>query len=117
MPVHTTQPLTTYITERELPQDGDTRVFEFVLSYQVERSNELAAFRWRWRYSKTQQVLYGNAGLSGYKDRHARELQSFVRQILRELKDKGERLYSIDGQQTRVRGEAGAELTMPSSRP
>jgi hypothetical protein len=42
--------------------------------------------------------------------------QPFVRQILRELKDKRERLYSTDGRQMPIRGNA-VGLALPSAQP
>jgi hypothetical protein len=106
MTISTSRPLGTYITERELPPTRDARMFELLLLYQVEES-EQAAFRWRWTYTAEQEAIdRKSGGGDGCRARHALEKQAFIRQVLRELRDRGEKLYSVEGRPMPVRGKA-----------
>jgi hypothetical protein len=107
MTIATKKPLGAYITERELPRTTAGRVFELLLPYQVEASEKATVFRWRWTYTDTQSAIDSESGITnGHRARHVLEKQAFIRQIIRELRQKGERLYSLDGQKIPVRGKA-----------
>jgi len=107
MTITTSQPLGAYITERELPRAAEGRVFELLLPYRIEGSEQATVFRWRWRYTDAQRALDAQIGIiNGQRARHALEKQAFIRQVLRELRERGERLYSIEGQKIPVRGKA-----------
>jgi hypothetical protein len=107
MTITTLQPLGAYITERELPRTADARVFELLLPYQVEASNQFTVFRWRWTYTDAQKAIDAKNGITrGQRARHALEKQAFIRQVQRELRERGEKLYSVDGQKMPVRGKA-----------
>jgi hypothetical protein len=81
-------------------------MFELLLLYQVEES-EQAAFRWRWTYTAEQEAIdRKSGGGDGCRARHALEKQAFIRQVLRELRDRGEKLYSVEGRPMPVRGKA-----------
>jgi hypothetical protein len=97
MTIHTSKPLAAYITERELPRTGDARVFELLLPYQVEESKQATVFRWGWTYTGTQEAIDRTSGINGCRARHAIEKHAFIRQVLRELKGRGEKLYSVEG--------------------
>jgi len=106
MTIATSQPLGAYITERELARTADSRVFELLLPYQVEGSKQATTFRWRWTYTDAQSASDVRIGIiAGQRARHALEKQAFIRQVLRELRDHGEKLYSVDGQEVPVRGK------------
>jgi hypothetical protein len=106
MTIATKRPLGAYITERELPRTPEGRLFELLLPYQLEASEKATVFRWRWMYTDTQRSIDAGCGITnGHRTRHALEKQAFIRQILRELRQKGERLYSLDGQKIPVRGK------------
>ena len=99
-----------YITERELPRTRDARVYELLLPHQVEGSKQTTVFRWRWTYTDTQKAMDGRSGIiNGRRARHAVEKRAFIRQVLRELRQQGETLYSVDGQKMPVRGKAVRE--------
>jgi hypothetical protein len=106
MTINTAQPLATYVMERELPCTGHARVFELLLPYQVEESNQARAFRSQWTYTGAQEAIDRSTGKNGYRARHALEKRAFIRQILRELRHRSERLYSVEGQQVLVRGRS-----------
>src|SRR5262245_42392177 len=106
MNIATSQPLGAYITERELSRTADRRVFELLLPWQLEGSKQATMFRWRWTYPDAQSASDVRIGIiDGQRARHALEKQAFIRQVLRELMDHGEKLYSVDGQQIPVRGK------------
>jgi hypothetical protein len=109
MIIHTSKPLAAYITERELPRTGDARVFELLLPYELEESKQATVFRWRWTYTKAQEAIDRSSGINGCRARHAIEKQAFIRQVLRELRDRGEKLYSVEGQKMPVRGKTTRE--------
>ena len=116
MTIATLQPLGAYITERALPRTALGRVFELLLPYQVEGSKQATVFRWRWTYTDTQRAVDAGCGIThGHRARDTLEKQAFIRQILRELREHGEKLYSVEGQKLPVRGKdeqiAGASLT------
>lgn len=107
MTMSTSRPLGTYITEHELPRTRAARVFELLLPYQVEESEEATVFRWRWTYTAEQEAIDRmSGGGSGCRARHAVEKQVFIRQVLRELRDRGDKLYSVEGRPMPVRGKA-----------
>ena len=106
MTISTAKPLGTYITERELPRTRDAREFELLLPYQVEESEEATVFRRRWTYTTQQEATDRKSGVEVCRARHALEKQTFIRQVLRELRDRGETLYSVEGRRTPVRGKA-----------
>ena len=106
MILSTSKPLGTYITERELPRTGDARVFELLLPYQLEESEQSTVFRRRWTYSARQEAIDRKSGVEVCRARHALEKQAFIRQVLRELRDRGEKLYSVEGRGPPVRGKA-----------
>jgi hypothetical protein len=106
MIISTSKPLGTYITERELPRTRDARVFELLLPYQVEESEKATVFRWRWTYTAAQEAVDRKTGGEGCRARHALEKQAFIRQVLRELRGRGDKLYSVEGRQLPVRGKA-----------
>ena len=107
MTISTSRPLGTYITERELPRTRDARVFELLLPYQVEESEQATVFRWRWTYTAEQEAIdRKSGGGNGCRARHALEKQAFIRQVLRELRDRGEKLYSVEGRRMPVRRRA-----------
>ena len=107
MTISTSRPLGTYITERELPRTRDARVFELLLPYQVEESEQATVFRWRWTYTAEQEAIdRKSGGGDGCRARHALEKQAFIRQVLRELRDRGEKLYSVEGRRMPVRRRA-----------
>lgn len=106
MTIDTERPLGAYIIEHELPRTADARVFELLLPYQLEESEKATVFRWRWTYTDTQRATDAKCGiLNGQRIRHAIEKQAFIRQILRELREQGQKLYSVDGQKIPVRGK------------
>jgi hypothetical protein len=94
-----------YLLVTELPKLGDTREFEAVLPYEIEGFNKTEFYRWRWRYSGTQEKLDASAGRDGYTERRLRELQSFQRHVEQDLSGRGEKLYSIEGQRIPIRGK------------
>jgi len=107
MTIATQQPLGSYITERELPRTTDGRMFELLLPYQLEGSEKATVFRWRWTYTNAQRAIDASNGLtSGRRARHTLEKQAFIRQVQRELRERGEKLYCVDGQKIPVRGKA-----------
>ena len=110
MLINTAKPLATYITEHELPGTGHARVFELQLPYQVEESKQARVFRWRWTYTTAQEAIDRSVGRNGYRARIALEKKAFIRQVLRELRERGERLYSVEGQQMPVRGKTAQGL-------
>jgi len=84
----------------------DGRVFELLLPYQIEETKQATAFRWRWTYTDMQRAVEAKSGITnGYRARHTLEKQSFIRQVLRELRERGEKLYSVEGQKIPVRGK------------
>jgi hypothetical protein len=103
MVISTSKPLAIYITEHELPGTGHARVFELQLAYQVEESMQPKVFRWRWTYTAAQEAIDRSNGRNGYRARIALEKKAFIRQVLRELKQRGEKLYSVKGQPIPVR--------------
>jgi len=105
MTVTASKPLVAYITERELPRIAEARVFELLLPYQLQESKQATVFRWRWTYTRAQEALERGSGINGCRARHALEKRAFIRQVLRELRDRGERLYSVEGQRIPVRGK------------
>jgi hypothetical protein len=107
MIVATSRPVAAYITECELPRTTNGRVFELLLPYQVEGSEKATVFRWRWMYTNTQRAIDAGCGITtGVRTRHALEKQAFIRRVLRELRQRGETLYSVDGQNMPIRGKA-----------
>jgi hypothetical protein len=109
MIIGTSQPLATYITEHELPGTGRARVFELQLRYQVEESKQQKVLRWRWTYTGAQEAVDRSNGRNGYRARIALEKQTFIRQVLRELRQRGEKLYSVEGQEILSRGKSARE--------
>jgi hypothetical protein len=103
MAINPSQPLATYVTEHELPGTGRARVFELQLRYQVEESKHQNVFRWRWTYTGAQERIDRSIGKDGYRARMALEKQVFIRQVLRELRERGENLHSVEGRETLVR--------------
>jgi hypothetical protein len=103
MIISTSKPLGTYITERELPRTSDARVFELLLPCQVEESDQSTVFRRRWTYPATQEATDRKGGAEVCR---ALEKQAFIRQVMRELRDRGEKLYSVEGRGMPVRGKA-----------
>lgn len=95
-----------YITERERTRTPDGLLFELQLAYQIEGSKEVAVFRWRWTYTDSQKMRDENLGIiNARRARHFVEKRAFIRQVQRELKQRGERLYYLEGQQVPVRGK------------
>jgi len=86
---------------------SDGRVFELLLPYQLEGSEKATVFRWRWTYTDAQRTIDASNGLTnGRRARHTLEKQAFIRQVQRELRERCEKLYSVDGQKIPVRGNA-----------
>jgi hypothetical protein len=81
-------------------------VFELLLPYHIEESEQATAFRWRWTYTAEQEEIDGRSGGAGCRARHALEKQAFIRQVLRELRSRGDKLYSVNGRILPVRGKA-----------
>jgi hypothetical protein len=95
-----------YVTENELPRTAYGRVYELLLRYQVEGSKQAEVFRWRWTYTDVQKAMDGKSGIiNGHRVRSTLEKRAFIRQVQRELKLRGERLYSVEGQEVPVRGK------------
>jgi hypothetical protein len=109
----TSQPLGAYISERERPRTGDARVFELLLPYQVEGSQRAGVFRWRWAHTDAQRAADAKSGITNeHRTRHTIEKHSFILlQVLRELRARGEKLYSVEGQQIPIRGKISRERT------
>jgi hypothetical protein len=105
MIVNASKPLATYITECELPKTAGARVFELLLPYRLEESKQARAFRWRWTYTGAQEALDRTTGRDGYRARHTIEKQAFIRQVLRELRERGEGLYCLEEERVLVRGK------------
>jgi hypothetical protein len=105
MTIRTSKPLGSYISERELPRTRAARVFELLLPYQIERSEEATVFRWRWTYTAEQQALDLKSGAYACRARHVLEKHAFIRQVLRELRQRGDKLYSIEGKRMPIRGK------------
>jgi len=42
---------------------------------------------------------------NGQRIRHILEKQAFIRQVVRELRERGEKLYSVEGQKIPIRGK------------
>jgi len=105
MNISTSKPLGSYITERELPRTNAARVFELVLPYQVEQSEQATVFRWRWTYTAEQEAIDLKSGAYACRARHVVEKHAFIRQVLRELRQRGDKLYSVEGQRMPIRGK------------
>jgi hypothetical protein len=105
MNISTSKPLGSYITERELPRTGAVRVFELQLPYQVEKSEEATVFRWRWTYTAEQEAIDLKSGAYACRARHVVEKHAFIRQVMRELRQRGDKLYSVEGQRMPIRGK------------
>jgi len=105
MNISTSKPLGSYITERELPRTNAARVFELVLPYQVEKSEQSTVFRWRWTYTAEQEAIDLKSGGYACRARHVVEKHAFIRQVLRELRQRGDKLYSVEGQRMPIRGK------------
>ena len=98
--------LGTYITERERPTTSDGRMFELLLPFEIEGSKQAGVFRWRWTCTDVQKATDGKSGIiDGHRARHTLEKRAFIRQVQRELKQRGEKLYSVEGQHVPVRGK------------
>jgi hypothetical protein len=84
MTMTTSQPLGAYITERE----------------------KATVFRRRRIYADAQRAADARCAIvNGYRTRHALEEQAFIRQIIREVRERGEKLYPVDGEKIPVRGK------------
>jgi len=105
MNISTSKPLGSYITERELPRTSAARVFELLLPYQVEKSDQATVFRWRWTYTAEQEAIDLKSGAYACRARHVVEKHAFIRQVLRELRQRGDKLYSVEGQRMPIRGK------------
>jgi hypothetical protein len=106
MTISTSNPIASYITERELPRTRDARMFELLLPYKVETSQEATMFRRRWTYTAQQEAIDLKSGIYACRARHVLEKHAFIRQVLRELNQRGEKLYSVEGRRVPVRGKA-----------
>src|SRR5450755_2688299 len=98
MTIQTSKPFSACVVVTEQPRTGDARKFEAVLPYEVEGTNKTAFYRWDWKYSGTQEAVDLHAGRDGSAERRVRELQNFERHVEQDLRSRGERLYSVEGQ-------------------
>jgi len=92
-------------------------VFELQLRYEVEWSRQQKVLRWRWTYTRAQEAIDRSNGRNGYRARIALEKQAFMRQVLRELRQRGEKLYFNQGQQILVRRKVLAPVLKERIRP
>jgi len=82
-------------------------VYELLLPHQVDGSKQITLFRWRRTYTDTQKPTDGKSGtINGHRARHTLEKRAFIRQVLRELRQRGERLYSVHGKVSRETPDA-----------
>jgi len=105
MTIQTAKPFASYVVEQELAAT-DARKFEMVIPYEIEGTKRTASWRRAWTYSDTQRAIDEKNGVDGLPQRRQQELQTFERGVTQELKQHGQRLYSVEGQTIPVRGKA-----------